>query len=123
MEKLFEQAVREKVRFCYKGLCTCEALYDMPLPALDDIYKKLRREQKEQAEESLLNSRTPESKRLELKLALVEYVVKTRISENEAKVQAIADQQRNEKIKAIIEQKKDQQLLNMSIEELEKLQK
>ena len=121
MEKIFEQAARMKVRFNHKGVCSVEDLWDMPLSALDAIFKALNQEAKAQSEESLLAEKTVTSTELDLKLAIVKHVVKTRLEEKAAYEQAKANADRKNTILGIIAEKQNENLKNMSIDELKKL--
>lgn len=121
MEKVFEQAARMKVRFNHKGVCSVEDLWDMPLSALDAIFKALNQEAKAQSEESLLAVKTATSTELDLKLAIVKHVVKTRLEERAAYEQAKANADRKNTILGIIAEKQNESLKNMSIDELKKL--
>lgn len=121
MEKIFEQAARMKVRFNHKGVCSVEDLWDMPLSALDAIFKALNQEAKAQSEESLLAVKTATSAELDLKLAIVKHVVKTRLEEKAAYEQAKANADRKNTILGIIAEKQNESLKSMSIDELKKL--
>lgn len=121
MEKIFEQAARMKVRFNHKGICSVEDLWDMPLSALDAIFKALNQEAKAQSEESLLPVKTSTGAELDLKLAIVKHIVKTRLEEKAAYEQAKANADRKNTILSIIAEKQNESLKNMSIDELKKL--
>lgn len=121
MEKIFEQATRMKVRFSHKGICSVEDLWDMPLSAIDAIFKALNQEAKAQSEESLLETKTAANAELDLKLAIVKHVVKTRLEEKAAFEQAKANASRKNTILGIIAEKQNESLKNMSIDELKKL--
>jgi hypothetical protein len=121
MEKIFEQATRMKVRFNHKGVCSAEDLWDMPLSALDAIFKALNQEAKAQSEESLLAVKTATSAELDLKLAIVKHVVKTRLEEKVVYEQAKANADRKNTILGIIAEKQNESLKSMSIDELKKL--
>jgi hypothetical protein len=115
----FVTAARQKLRFAYKGSSTVEDLWDLDVEALDSIYKALKAEQKESSGESLLHKPTPRDSTLELKVAIVKFIVETKIREEEEKQARAANRLKREKIKNIIAAKKDEELHSMSIEELE----
>lgn len=121
MEKIFEQATRMKVRFNHKGICSVEDLWDMPLSAIDAIFKGLNRESKAQSEESLLETKTAANADLDLKIAIVKHVVKTRLEEKAIQEQAKSNADRKNTILGIIAEKQNESLRNMSIDELTKL--
>lgn len=121
MGKIFEQATRMKVRFNHKGICSVEDLWDMPLSAIDAIFKGLNQESKAQSEESLLETKTAANADLDLKIAIVKHVVKTRLEEKAIQEQAKSNADRKNTILGIIAEKQNESLRNMSIDELTKL--
>ena len=121
MEKIFEQATRMKVRFNHKGICSVEDLWDMPLSAIDAIFKGLNQESKAQSEESLLETKTAANADLDLKIAIVKHIVKTRLEEKAIQEQAKSNADRKNTILGIIAEKQNESLKNMSIDELTKL--
>ena len=121
MEKIFEQATRMKVRFNHKGICSIEDLWDMPLSAIDAIFKGLNQEAKAQSEESLLETKTAANAELDLKLAIVKHIVKTRLEEKAIQEQAKAIANRKNTILSIIAEKQNESLKSMSIDELKKM--
>ena len=56
-EDRFEIASRVKPRFNHTGLISVEDLWDVPLEAIDGIFKQLNKEAKELKEESLLTKK------------------------------------------------------------------
>lgn len=116
---MFEYAVRNKLRFPYKGNATVEDLWDLNVNALDDIYKTLNTQKKQADEESLLQTRSKEDKVLEVKINIVKHIVEVKLAESEAAAKARENKQEREKIMAIIADKQDEALHNMSIEELQ----
>ena len=118
---MFQQASRLKLRFDYKGICTVEDLWDIPLRSLDTIYKDLNAQMKEQQEDSLLETKSQEGSILDLKISIVKHIVKVRLDEQEARKNEHERSERKEKILSIIAEKKDQALYDMPVEELNKL--
>ena len=116
---MFEYPVRNKLRFPYKGNATVEDLWDLNVNALDDIYKTLNTQKKQADEESLLQTRSKEDKVLEVKINFVKHIVEVKLAESEAAAKARENKQEREKIMAIIADKQDEALHNMSIEELQ----
>ena len=53
MADIFKIAAKKKYRFNYRGVCTVEDLWDIPLEELDKMYAKLKKEQKNLGEDSL----------------------------------------------------------------------
>lgn len=119
-EKLFEKAIRTKVRFAYKGLVSVEDLWDIPLAGLDSMYGVEMAHQKAQSTDSLLQKATKESEARQLRIDILEYVVKTKLAEDEARKSLVENKMKKDKLAGIIAKKKDANLEDMSIEDLEK---
>lgn len=121
MEKMFEYAVRNKVRFPFKGLISVEDLFDLSLINLDSIYKTLNKQVKQSEEESLLNTKTTIDKELDVQIAIVKHIVAVKLAEQEAREKASAKKEQKQKIMAIIASKQDEALQNSSVEDLQKM--
>ena len=121
MEKMFEYATRNKVRFSFKGLISVEDLWDLSLTNLDSIYKTLNRQVKQSEEESLLNTKTTVDKELDVQIAIVKHIVAVKLAEQEAREKASAKKAQKQKIMAIIASKQDEALQNSSVEDLQKM--
>lgn len=74
-EKMFETAVRNKMRFPYKGQISVEDLWDLDVNALDGVFKTLNSKVKVSQEESLLRTRSKESEELMVQIEIVKYIV------------------------------------------------
>ena len=118
---MFEKASRMKLRFTHKGLCTVEDLWDLPLTALDRIFKGMNAELKTQNEESLLDTKTKEVKIQELGIEIVKHVVAVKIKEGEERKNRVLKAERKQKLLGIISTKQDAVLEGKTIEELNKL--
>lgn len=118
---MFEKAVRLKLRFTHKGLCTVEDLWDLPLDALDRIFKDLNAKLKTQKEESLLETRSKEDEILDLKISIVKHIVEVRLAEQKARKDLAAKSAKKEKLLGIIAEKQDNALRDLSVDELTKL--
>jgi len=69
-------------------------------------------------EESLLNTRSTADKELVWKIEIVKHVVMKKLAEKEAKIEASKRHEQKERIKEILADKQDENLKNMSPEEL-----
>lgn len=118
---MFEKAARLKLRFDYKGLCSVEDLWDLPLKALDTIYKALNAQNKARKEESLLEVQSEEDELLTLKIHIVKRVVEVRLQEKKDREALVARKEQKQKLLGIIAEKQDESLRSMSIEDLTKL--
>lgn len=118
---MFEKAVREKVRFNYKGVLSVEDLWDLRPAELDNIYKILNANLKDTQEESLLEEQTDEDELLRLQVELVKHIVKVKLAEKKANEEKVEKAVKKQKILSVIAKKQDEALLEMSEDELKKL--
>jgi len=120
-EKLFETAVRTKMRFPFRGLVSVEDLYDLSVENLDTVFKTLNSQVKRVKEESLLDRQTQEDKVLTMQIEIVKYIVKVKLEEQESRLKAQDQRAKQQKILGILSSKQDEALQNKSIEELTKM--
>ena len=118
---IFEYAVRNKVRFPFKGMISVEDLWDLSLTNLDSIYKTLNKQVKQSEEESLLTTKTSVDTELEVQIAIVKHIVSIKLEEQEAREKAAAKKAQKQKIMSIIATKEDEALQNTSVEDLRKM--
>ena len=118
---VFELATRNKYRFAYKGNITVEDLWDLPATALDEIYKKLKKEEKDGQEESLLS--VPAAKDVELnhKIEIVRYIVAVKQQEQAKRKAAKERIAQKQKIMAVLAEKQDAALHAMSEDDLTRM--
>ena len=120
-ENIFEYAVRNKVRFPFKGTISTEDLWDLSLANLDSIYKTLNKQVKQSEEESLLSTKENVDVELEVQIAIVKYIVSVKLAEKEASEKAHAKREQKQKIMSIIATKENEALQNSSIDDLKKM--
>ena len=118
---MFELATRYKFRFPFKGMISVEDLWDLSVENLDTVFKCINAEMKKTKEESLLSTKSKDDEVLEMKIKIVKYIVEVKQKEKEEREKMILNKERNQKIMAIIAAKQDEELQNMSVEELQKL--
>lgn len=116
--ELFKLAAKEKYRFPFRGSISVEDLFDLTTSQLDVVYKELKSQVKETTD-SLLKEVSTEDKELENKIKIVKTIFEDKVKEKQLKELALAEKQRKERIKELIAKKKDQDLADKSIEELE----
>ena len=121
MEKnIFEIAVREKYTYNFRGLIKTEDLYDLKLTDLDAIYKGLKSDLAQLGEDSLIDSVDTEAKetinnKIEIVKAVVDYKSEVKKNLEEAKTKA----ETKRRLKDLIAQKKNEELVSKSLDELE----
>jgi len=119
---MFEAALRLKLRFDYKGQCSVEDLWDIPLVKLDLMYQKLAAEKRAVANaESLLTPKTVETTDLDLKLAVLRRIVEVRLTEQTAQDNARERADRKRELYALIADKQKEELRGKSLEDLQAL--
>ena len=123
---IFEEASRLKLRFnLQQGNLTAEQLWDLKEESLIDYEETLE----ETADTFVKRKRrvstikTKEQKLTELRLAIVTHILDTKRAESEIQISERLTKEYNQKIMAILDQKREVSLQNMSEEELRKLLK
>lgn len=121
---MFEEASRKRLRFNTRvGILTVEDLWVLPLTGngenLDDIAKTLNREVKNSEEESFVVKQSGVNETLKLKFDIVKHIIAVKLAEAEAAENAAAVKAKKERIMEIIASKKDEELKDASIEELQ----
>ena len=117
----FEIATRKKFRFPYKGSLSTEDLWDLTPAELDKVFKVLNGQAKQASEESLLAKRSTVDEDTLVMIDIVKHIVSVKLSEAEARTAAVAAKQQRATIMEIIANKRNENLSQMTIEELEKL--
>lgn len=116
---IFEAATRRKYRFPFRGLISVEDLWDIPMKNLDDVFKALNSQKKVNNEESLIATKSVEDEELEDKIAIVKYIYSFKLNEQNERIAAKEQKQRDQKILEIISRKENEALEGKSIEELQ----
>ncbi len=127
MQNIFEYATRSKLRFAsIRGELTAEQLWDAPLRSRDDfnlniIAKTASKALKDISEESFVETKkTAEHTRREVALEVVKYVIETKLAEEKAAETRAERKQEKEKLLAILAEKQDGKLSELSEKELQK---
>ncbi|AEW47091.1 hypothetical protein BCP78_0084 [Bacillus phage BCP78] len=118
-DKLFEVATRTKMLFPFRGLISVIDLWDLTPTQLDAVFKTLNAELKQVSEESLTKVKTTKDKELELKVEIVKYIYTVKVSEKEALQEAKAKKEEKQKLMAILADKQNEELKNLSAAEIQ----
>jgi hypothetical protein len=121
MSNIYKQALRQNIRFEFKGLRSTEELWDLSVEQLDSIFQTLNAQRKTKSEESLLSTQNEETAELDLKLEIIRDIVGTLLQEKAAREEAANKAIRKQKVLEAIARKKDDELGNLSVNELEEL--
>lgn len=118
MEKMFEFALKNKVRFPYKGMISVEDLYDLSVRELDSVFKTLNAQVKKSQEESLLATKTKEDETLSVQIEIVKYIFNTKLAEAEAAKQSRELKEKKQMLLGLIAEKENEELKSKSADEL-----
>jgi len=127
MDKIFETASRKKLRFpSARGDLTVEQLWDMKMTSvngfsLDAVYRGIKTELNGQIDEGLVPvGSNPEKELNELRLEIVKRVFDVKQEEAAKAANRVQRSEERRKVLEAIANKKDEQLSQASIEDLEK---
>lgn len=127
MQNIFEYATRNKLRFASsRGELSVEQLWDVPLRGggdfnLNAVAKAANKALKDVSEESFVETtKTPEHTRRETALEVVKYVIDAKLAEEEAAKKRAANKLEREKLLAILAEKQDGKLSELSEKELQR---
>lgn len=127
MINIFEYATRNKLRFqTSKGDLPVEQLWEVPLRSregdlfnLNAVAKAANKALKDVSEESFVETtKTPEHTRREVALDVVKYVIDMKLAEEEAAKKRAENKIKKEKLLAILAEKQDGKLSELSEKEL-----
>jgi len=122
--EMYKEANKQKLRFqTNKGLLSTEQLWDLSLTDLDTLAVSLESAHKNSKGKSFLEKRTTTDKGLKLKFDIVLDVLQSKVEDAEIATLERENKEHNQKILALIAEKKDGQLAGKSIKELEKMLK
>lgn len=120
---IYKKALQENLRFeTTKGLLTVEQLFDLSMTALGRVVRNLNKQRRKDNDDELsfLDETSTSDPTLELKFEIVKDIYQTKKQEREDLKNARSKKEHNDKILSLIAKKKEQDLENLPIEELEK---
>lgn len=118
---IFELATRQKYRFPYKGNISVEDMWDLPVTALDSIFKVLNAKAKQAQEESLLESKTKEDEETAIKIQIVRHIVGVKQAEAAAREKAKENKEMRQRLLEIKAAREDKRLEGLSDADLDKM--
>jgi len=123
---MFEKASKQKLRFeSTKGLLTTEDLWDLPLSSrsgfdLDSVAKAVNQKLKAEVEESFVQTITNSAaNQLNLKLEILKHIIADKQVKAREAEQRVLQAQARQKLEDVLAKKKDSELENLSIEEIQ----
>ena len=118
---IYKQASRLRLRIeTAKGNLTVEQLWGMSLKELDELAVDLEDKAAKSGRKSFLAETSEANRVAQMKFDIVLDILKTKKAESDAVVAAAEIKAHNQKILALIAQKKDAALADLPVEELEK---
>lgn len=121
---MYKEASKQKLRFATnKGSLSVEQLWDLSLTDLDALAVSLETEHKESGKKSFLVSKSVKDKTAKLKFDIALDVLSAKMEEADKATTLKENKVHNEKILALIADKKDASLKGKSVRELEKMLK
>jgi len=118
---IFEIATRNQFRFAFKGMINSEDLWQLSPKDLDIIFKSLNSELKKVKEESLLETKSMEDQILDIKIQIVKHIFNIKQEEEKLRVEAKQNKEKKQKLMEILASKQDQDLLDKSAEDIQKM--
>jgi hypothetical protein len=116
----YKEATRQKLRFATsKGSLSAEQLWDLSLTDLDALAVSLEEEHATSGKKSFLVKKSVKDKTAKLRFDIVLDVLTTKAEEAEKAAQAKEDKEHNQKILALIQEKKDESLKGKTAKQLE----
>lgn len=123
---IFERASRKALRFeSPRGFLTTEQLWDLKLTSrngvdLDSLARSTNQELKQVAEESFVSTASnPIKVDLELKLDILKHIIAAKLEAAEKSQKAAANKVERDRLTAILYEKKDQEMSQLSAEEIQ----
>jgi len=125
---IFEQAISTKLRFklpLHPASLTVEDLYDLPLQSvrglsLEGFHEAITNKVSSSGEASYITKKSSVDPKLTLSLAILERIIDVRLEEHEKRAQANTVKERKQALLAAKAMKEGQQVMSMSIEDLDK---
>lgn len=113
--------MKNKLRFTFNGRLTTEDLWDLNTTQLSQLSVNITKLKSDSNAGSLIKVENDKDKEIEMQLEIIKYIFETKNAEIDAAQKATKTKENNQKIMAIIDMKKNNQLLDMDIEELESM--
>lgn len=124
MEKLFEQAARQKYRFMSAmGQLTTEDLWQLPLQSknaidLDSVAKRVNEELVAATETSFVKKASPNKGTLEAKMEIVKHIIAVRLEEDENRKTAAEKKAKKEKLLEALNKAEGKELESLTPEQI-----
>jgi vacuolar-type H+-ATPase catalytic subunit A/Vma1 len=118
---IYKQALRQNLRFAYKGTRSVEELWGLSVEELDAIYQDLISQREVKSRASLLVAKSTESTALDLQIEIVKDIVETLLQEKSDRAYAADKAAKRQRILQAIAKKEDTAIDEIPLEELQKM--
>lgn len=118
-DNIFKYAAKKGLRFPYKGSASTEDLFNLSIEELDSVYKTLKKQQKTNTDESLIETKTQDDIMLNVKIAIVKEIFDDKQTAIIKAKKAAEKRAQKQKILEIMSQKENESLQNKSLVELQ----
>lgn len=118
---MFEQAVRNKLRFTYKGQLSVEDLWDLSQTQLDEIYLPLKAQLNQAEQGSLLGDKPKSVEEVKNKIDILKYIATVKKEESDKRVLAAERKRQKAKLLELMEKKQNSELEGKSTAEIQAL--
>lgn len=122
--ELYKKASKEKIRFTTKkGLLSSEQLWDLSIKDLDEVVVGLEESYQTSGAKTFIPNvkETSKDRTEKLKFEVALDILQTKVKDQEVAAKAQETRRHNNRINELIAQKKEGEMNDLSVEELEKL--
>lgn len=118
MENLFFTALKERLRFNYKGVVSTEDLFDLTEEQLNELYQKLAKGKKEVSEVSLLEVADEKSSLIDFQMQVVKEVFSFKRDQRLVKEDGMRKAQERRRLLELLDKKQQEKLTELTEEEI-----
>lgn len=118
IKNIFKYAAKKRLRFPYKGLLSVEDLFNLSLEELNEVYKTLKGCLHESINDSLIVEKTDKDRELEVMISIVMEIFDDKKKAIDKEQKRSQKKIQAQKILEIMNKKQDEELLNLTSEEL-----
>lgn len=121
---VFLKATKAKLRFSTpKGSLSTEQMWDLTLDQLDSLAVSLQEDYEASKGKSFITKKSRKDRGIKLKFDVVLSILQTKMEDSDRASKALSTREHNSKILALIQEKREGALKDLSVEELEDMLK
>lgn len=118
---MFEAAIRNKIRFTYKGQLSVEDLWDLSQTELNEIFLPLKAQLDQAEQGSLLGDKPKSLDSVKYKIEILKYIATVKKEEADKREKALERKRQKAKLLELLERKQNSELEAKSSTEIEAL--